>query len=277
MLELLHKALLALAAGFSELVFASSAAHQLLYRTLTGYHGDDRLLSLGIHLGCFVALLVICQKRIQELRSEKKLAGRAKRRRGRQPNQAALMDIRILNAASITILLGFLAYRKIAGQNFGLIHVAVFLTVNGVILFLPRLFSLGNKNGYSFTQFDGTLMGLAGFLGMIPGFSRLGCMYSVGIMRGASKSYALDLSVMLSIPAIGALLSFDAYDCFFKGGNVTGIQLLSILVVALMAYIGAFMAIGLMRLICNRATAVGFAYYSCGLSVFMLLIYLFVA
>lgn len=277
MLELLHKALLALAAGFSELVFASSAAHQLLYRTLTGYRGDDRLLSLGIHLGCFVALLVICQKRIQELRSEKKLEGRAKRRRGRQPNQAALMDIRILNAASITILLGFLAYRKIAGQNFGLIHVAVFLTVNGVILFLPRLFSLGNKNGYSFTQLDGTLMGLAGFLGMIPGFSRLGCMYSVGIMRGASKSYALDLSVMLSIPAIGALLSFDAYDCFFKGGNVTGIQLLSILVVALMAYIGAFMAIGLMRFICNRATAVGFAYYSCGLSVFMLLIYLFVA
>lgn len=277
MLELLHKALLALVAGFSELVFASSAAHQLLYRTLTGYHGADQPLSLGIHLGCFVALLVSCQKRIKQLRSEKKLASRAKHRRGRQPDQASLMDIRILNAAAITILLGFLAYRKIAEQNFGLFYVAVFLAVNGVILFLPRLFSLGNKNGYSFTQFDGTLMGLAGFLGMIPGFSRIGCMYSVGVMRGASKNYALDLSVLLSIPAIGALLSFDVYDCFFKGGNVTGIQLLGILVAALMAYIGAFIAIGLMRFICNRATAVGFACYSCGLSVFMLLIYLFVA
>lgn len=277
MLELLHKALLALASGFSELIFASSAAHQLLYRTLTGYHVSDRLVSLGIHLGCFVALLVSCQNRIKHLRSEKRLEGRSKQRRGRRPDQGALMDMRILNVASITLLLGFLISRRIAVQDFGLLEVVIFLAVNGIVLFLPRLFSTGNKNGYSFTQFDGVLMGIAGMLGVVPGFSRLGCMYSVGVVRGASKSYALDLSIMLSIPAIGALLSFDVYDCFFRGGSVNGLQLLSALVAALMAYIGAFMAIGLMRFICNRATAVGFAYYSCGLSVFMLLIYLFVA
>ena len=277
MLELLHRALLAFASGFSELIFASPAAHQLLYRTLTGYQTTDSLLSLGIHLGCFLAVLVCSQNRIKQLRSEKKLEKRAKHRRGRKPDQAALMDIRILNAASVTVFLEFLAYRRITGYNFGLFQIALFLAVNGVVLFLPRLFGQGNKNGHTFTQFDGVLMGLSGFLGMIPGFSRFGCMYSAGIVRGAGKNYALDLSIMLSIPALGALASFDAYDCFVRGVNLTGLQLLGILLAALMAYVGAFIAIALMRFICNRATAIGFAYYSCGLSVFMLLIYLFVA
>ena len=273
---MLNKALFAWISGFSELFFVSPAAHQLLYRTLTGYDAVDCMISLGIHLGCLIALLFGCQKRIKQLQTEKRLASRAKRRRSRQPDIAALMDIRIIYTASITIILGFLLYPKAQSLNIGLFWMSVALAVNGMVLFLPRLLSTGNKNGRSFTPLDGTLMGIVGFLGMIPGFSRIGCVYSAGTARGAGKSYALDLGFLLSIPAIVALLCFDVYTCLVSGG-FTGIRFLGFLIATLMSFVGAYIAIILMRLICSRTTTVGFAYYSWGLAIFVLLIYLFVS
>ena len=204
LLELFHKALFALISGFSELIFTSTLAHQLLYRTVTGYHLGDYFLSFGIHLGCLIALLINCQKRIKQLCYEKRLERPVSRRRGRKPDIGALMDIRILNTAVIPILLGFAFYRKASTWISSPFRLALVLVVNGVLLFLPRLLRSGNKNGRSFSQMDGLLVGLAGTLGVIPGFSRMGCMYSVASARGAGKAYALDLSLLLSVPALAA-------------------------------------------------------------------------
>lgn len=277
LLELLHKALFALISGFSELLFTSTAAHQMLYRTLTGCEFEGYFLSLAIHLGCFAALLVNCHKRIKHLRDEKRLARPGSRRRGHQPEVASLMDIRILNTAIIPLLLGFILYRKAALWINSPFRVAMILLVNGVILFLPRLFSSGNKNGSSFTPMDGLLMGLSGVLGMVPGFSRIGCMYSVSTARGAGKSYALELSILLSIPAVAGMLCFDVYGCVIAAGGLSGMQMLGALVAAVAAYAGAHMSIKLIRFICSRSNTLGFAYYSWGLATFLLLIYLFVS
>lgn len=277
MLELLHKALFALISGFSELIFASPGAHQLLYRTVTGYELSDSLLSFGIHLGCLIALMMNYRKRIKQLRNEKKLEHSAKRRRGRQPDVASLMDIRILNAAVVPLLLGFLVYQSAAQWINGLFRIALVLLINGAVLFLPRLLPTGDKNGRSFAQLDSLLIGLSGALAMIPGFSRIGCMYSVATARGAEKNYALDLSFLLSIPAVAAMLCFDVYGCFVAAGSLSMLQLLGALTAALVAYAGAHMGIKFMRMICSHSTTVGFAYYSWGLAIFMLLIYLFVS
>ena len=277
MLELLHKALFALISGFSELIFASPTAHQLLYRTVTGYELSDGLLSFGIHLGCLIALMMNYKKRIKQLRNEKKLEHSAKRRRGRQPDVASLMDIRILNTAVVPLLLGFLVYQSAAQWITGFFRIALVLLLNGAGLFLPRLLPTGDKNGRSFTQLDSLLIGLSGALAMIPGFSRVGCIYSVGTARGAAKTYALDLSFLLSIPAVAVMLCFDIYGCFVAAGSISMLQLLGALVAALVAYAGAHMGIKFMRMICSHSTMVGFAYYNWGLAIFMLLIYLFVS
>ena len=112
LLELLHKMFFAFISGFSELIFASPSAHQLLYGTLTGYDFEDHFLSFGIHLGCLIALLVNCKKRIKHLRNEKRLARPGARRRGRQPDVALLMDVRILNTAIVPLICGFFFYLR---------------------------------------------------------------------------------------------------------------------------------------------------------------------
>lgn len=277
MQELLHKMLFAFVSGFSELIFTSTSAHQLLYRTVTEYNFGDHFLSLGIHIGCLIALLTNCEKRIKHLQSEKRLASPGSRRRGRLPDVAALMDVRILNTAVIPLMLGFCLYRKAPLWIGSPFRIALVLIINGVVLFMPRLLRSGDKNGRSFTQMDGLLMGLAGILGMIPGFSRMGCMYSVGTVRGAGKTYALEMSLLLSIPAVATMLCFDVSGCFVTASGASGLQLLGALVAGLAAYVGAHFSIGLIRIICSRSTTEGFAYYSWGLAMFMLLIYLFVS
>ena len=277
LLELLHKALYALISGFSELFFMSEKAHQMLYRTVTGCDLGDNLLSLGIHLGCLIALWMHCHKRIKHLRSERRLERLAKRRRGRQPDVAALMDLRIINTAMIPLLFGLICLRNASAWINSPLRVAFILAINGAFLVLPRLRPSGNKNGRSFSRLDCILMGLCGALGAVPGFSTMGCTYSVSTARGAGKNYALELSILLMIPAVVALLCFDVYGCFAASAAITGMHLLGALVGALLSFIGARMALNLIRFICNRTNTVAFAYYSWGLAMFLFLIYLFVA
>ena len=276
-MEVLHKALFAFVSGFSELFFIPVTAQQLLYRTLTGYDLSDSFLSLGIRSGCLVALLINCYHRIKYLRTQKRLERPGKRRRGRQPDVSALIDIRILNTAVWPILLGLLFYHKSRNWIDGAFGVALSLTVYGLLLYLPRLLSSGNKESQSFTRIDGFVMGIGGSLGVIPGFNRLGCMYSLAICRGADRSYALDLSLLLSIPAIAGMLCFDIFSCTAGLANITGLQLLGLVVAFLASSVGAYLSIGLTRFTINRTNTVGFAYYSWGLAMFLLLIYLFVS
>lgn len=275
MLELLHKALFSLISGFSELIFASTAAHQLLYRTLTGYDLADSFLSLGIHSGCLAALLINCHQRIKYLRQQKRLDRPGKRRRIRQPDVEALIDIRILNTAIIPLLLGLLFYPKAMAWGSSSWRVALLSVINGLVLFLPRILRSGNKDARSFTRLDGVLMGLGGALSVIPGFSRLGCMYSAGIAKGAQKGYALEMSILLSIPAVAAMLCIDLYSCTVAITGLTGLLLLGSLVAAIASFAGAYVAIKLIRFLCDRSSMVGFAYYSWGIAMFLLLIYLF--
>lgn len=277
MLELLHKALYALISGFSELFFVSTSAHQLLYRTVTGYDLNDGFLAFGIHAGCLAALLVNCRQRIKYLRNQKRLQRPGKRRRGRQPDLASLIDIRILNTAVIPLVLGFLVFGKAAEWFNSTFRVAGLLIVNACVLFLPRLLRSGDKDARSFSLMDSLLMGLSGMLGMFPGLSRLGCMYSVGTARGAQKNYVLELSILLCIPAVAVMLCMDLYSCTVALAGITFLQMLGALVAMAASFLGAHLAIKFIRIICNRSSTLGFAYYSWGLAVFMLLIYLFVS
>jgi hypothetical protein len=59
--------------------------------------------------------------------------------------------------------------------------------------------------------------------------------------------------------------------------NITGLQLLGLVVAFLASSVGAYLSIGLTRFTINRTNTVGFAYYSWGLAMFLLLIYLFVS
>lgn len=276
MLDLLHKLFLSLISGFSEFLCISGSAHQFLYTKITGIDHPDSVWVLAIHCGWLGALLVSCGRRLKELRYERRLTTASKRRRSKHPDPSAVMDMRIINTAAVPVLMGVLFSGYIPEWTAKLGWISLFLLFNAVILFLPSLFSSGNKDSLSYTMLDGFLMGLSAVLGMLPGISRLGCMYSVGRLRGADKKYSLELSLLSLIPVTLGMLCTDIYAVVLEGVGMTGFLFFGCIISAIASFAGAYLAIRLLRYLCDRTNAMGFAYYSCGLAVFQFLLYLMI-
>ena len=106
--DLLHKLIYALIAGLTAFLPVSSEPHQMLYSIMTGFEHNDVFLSLSIHLGSLVALLISCKARIKRLSHERRLSRISRKRRNRQPDIAALLDVQVLKTAAIPLLLSLL-------------------------------------------------------------------------------------------------------------------------------------------------------------------------
>lgn len=272
--DLFHKIIFALFSGFTEFLPVSARPHQILYQALTGFEQKDPWLMLAIRLGALIALIVCCKSRIKRLFRESRQEKRSRRRRNRQPDPIALLDIRVLKTAMIPILISILFYQRAGELVNGVAVLALVLVLNGLILFIPRLLSQGNKDGRAMSRLDSFLMGLGGALAAIPGFSRIGGITTAGLIRGVDRRYVLDAALLLSIPVLLGLLIFDIYAVATAKIALTAVSLLIYLIAAVLSFGGAWFGILLIRFLAVKAGFTGFSYYSWGLAMFSFILYL---
>lgn len=275
MQDFLYKIVFALIAGLSEFLPVSAPAHYSLYEYVTNQKMDP-LVVLAAHLGCLVACVVCCRKRIKRMQKEQKILARARRNHSRKADAAVLMDRAILRAGMVPVLLGYFFYRSAAQWVHSIAILAALLLCGGVLVFLPSLFARGNKDGRSLSRMDGLFMGIVGMLGAVPGFSRIGGICSMGSVRGADKSYVAENALVLSIPALAAMVGIDIYTLFVGSVAVSGIGLLICLLAVAVSFGSAYLAIAILRHISGKADLSNFAYYSWGLALFVFLIYLII-
>lgn len=275
MQDFIQKIILALIAGFSEFLPVSAPAHQILYQYISN-QTIEPLLLLAVHIGCLTACVICCRKRMKRLRNERKLMARMRKGRGRQADPAALMDTAIIRTASAPIFFGYLFYRSAVNWIDSIAILALVLLINGILLFIPRLLVRGNKDGRSLSRLDGLLMGMGGMLGVLPGFSRLGCVYSVGIARGADQNYMVETALTLSIPAFVVMICFDIYAVAIAGAAMTAMLFFSCFIAAVLAFASGYLTIAIFRYFSGKTDVVNFSYYSWGLALFAFLIYLIV-
>lgn len=272
--NLLDKLIFALFSGFTEFLPVSAHPHQMLYQIMTGFEQNDPWLVIAIRLGTLTALFVCCGTRIKRLMKENRLSKRSHRRRSRQPDLTALLDVRVLKTAMIPLVISVLFYRRAAELVNGVAILALVLVINGVILFIPRLISQGNKDGRSMSRLDSLLMGLGGTVAVIPGLSRIGSTTSVAQLRGVDREYALDTALLLSIPVLLGLLIFDVYAAVAAQASLSALALLLYLLAAALSFGGAWLGIIFVRFLAVKAGFTGFSYYSWGLALFSFIIYL---
>lgn len=269
---LFQNMIFALIAGFSEFLPVSAPAHYSLYQYLTGIRIEPILL-LAAHIGCLMACVFGCRKKLKHMRIEKKMSERYKKGK-RKGAPVLLADHALLNAAVVPVVLGYLVLKGPASRVQTIGILALMLLINGIIMFIPRFVSQGNKDGRSLSRLDGLLMGLGNALGVIPGFSRLGCSSSMALLRGADRNYAVDNSLLLSIPAFLVMICFDIYATITAGLAFNGAVLLMFLLVGSIAFGCGYLMIALLRLFSSKTDLSVFAYYSWGLALFAFLLHL---
>lgn len=271
----LESIIYALISGMAEFLPVSSSAHQSILQNLFGLSDSPAALNFTIHLGALAAVYIHCQNHLAALSRTQRILSIPKRRRKRQPDWELVADLRLFKSASaLTVLMVILKY--FVYDIIGKLHlVALLLLINGILLYITGRIAVGNKAAGSMTRFDGTLIGFASGLGIIPGFSRMGFGMSTGIIRGASPQNALSWSLLISIPALCALCIADIVLMFTAGVAGFGfMMLLQCLAGAIFAYIGAAVSIALLRFMAVKVGFSWFSYYCWGLALFAFLLFM---
>lgn len=262
-------------AGLADVLPVSAQAHRMLLMELFGEGSESPLLRLLIHISTLCALYYCCQNHIIRITRAYKLAKVPKRRRKRPLDTACLMDLKLLRTMLLPVIVGFLFYGKISGIITMLSTLAITLFINGIILFVPQYLPGSNKESLSMTPLDGVLMGLGAVASLIPGISCIAGVTSVAMVRGADKTYSLNMALLLSIPMCVGLIIFDLISLISVGvaGLSFGLFLRGLLCAAA-AFLGTFLGVKLMR---KLATSVGFglfAYYCWGAALFSFILFL---
>ena len=269
----LENILFGLVSGLSDILPVSAQAHKLLLLKLFGISKEPSLLRLLIHVSIFAAVYYNCMPHIVKIFRAKSLSRIPKRRRKRPLDVKSLMDFRLWQTMVLPVILVYLFYEKISGLHTSLILMAVFLFINGAILYIPPFLPGSNKDSRTLSRVEGILMGLGGAASVLPGISGVGAAMSVASVTGVERVYSLSMVLLMHLAVTAALIVFDILALF--GGGMEALSftiLLSYLASAAAAFLGATVAIRLMRSMAAEKGFLSFAFYCWGLALLTFLL-----
>ena len=240
--------------------------------------GDGKthiLLPLMLHMGSLAALFYCCNSYILRLTRAEKLARIPKKHRNRPLDTRSLMDLRLLRTTLIPVILAFFLYKKVEHLQDNLVAVSVFWVFNGIILYIPQFLPGSNRDSGSLSRIDGLLMGLGAAASILPGISCLGCVFSVGSVRGADKQFSLNTALMMTIAVTIGLIFMDIMAIVEFGlAGIGFVLVLKSMLSAVAAFFGVRLGIYILRLLVENIGFSMFALYSWGIGLFAFLFYL---
>ena len=260
--------------GLTEFLPISSRAHQDLLLLLFGEIGHDPFRDFVVHGTMAAAVLSSCRAMLEYLRRENsmRLHSRSVYTRSR-----TIQDLRLVKNALIPMIIGILVLKYVVGFSSNLLAISFVLLMNGVILFIPDRMVHSNRDATLMSGFDSLLIGVFGALSAIPGFSRVGCMTSVAVSRGADSKKALDWALLLSIPALALFMLIDIFSMFtFAGAAAFWSNFFGYILSGLGAYLGGYISILLMKFLIVRTGLSDFSYYCWGAALISFVLYLIV-
>jgi undecaprenyl-diphosphatase len=263
-------AVLGLLQGVSELFPISSLGHSVILPRLLGWNihqNDSYFLTFLVATHLATALVLLAFFRRDWLRILRGL-GRSLRDRGIDPADADAKLGWLLVVGTIPAgILGLALEHKLRSVFASAESAAIFLTLNGVLLFGAELLRrrapetaddddvrIARQVGWR----DAVLVGAAQALALIPGFSRSGATMGGGLLVGLSNKDSARFAFLLATPIIGAAALLKLPELFGSSGDGVRGQAL---VGALGAAVTAYLAVRFLMRFFERQTLVPFAVY----------------
>jgi undecaprenyl-diphosphatase len=199
----LTAALLGLVEGLTEFLPVSSTGHLLLIGHFLGFHSSGRTFEVVIQLGAILALFSVYATILTQLvlRSVHEDAAR---------KALVSLAIAFLPAAFV----GFLAHDFVKTVLFETPWlIAVMLILGGIVLLIidrvaPKPV---HRDGLALPFRKALLIGIFQCLALVPGVSRSGATIVGALLLGVEKRAAAEFSFLLSLPTMGAAVSYDLF------------------------------------------------------------------
>lgn len=263
-------------AGFSDVLPVSAQAHKAIFLKIFGANGEPPLLRLAIHAAIFGMLYYCSMTNLKRLNRQLRLARIPKKRRKRPLDPKTIAEFKVLRTLLIPVILGIVAYSKVYTLSGRLNLVAVFLLLNGVILYLPKLMPTGNKDPLSMSALDSLLIGFGSIVASLPGVSNVGSMLSMASICGTERRFALNLTYLAHLVVLIGVIFVDLM-AVVNGNVVFSIPvMICCAAAAIAAAVGTYFGIRVMRVLASHNGISDFAYYSFGAALFAFILYLMV-
>lgn len=263
--------------GLTDILPVSASAHKILLLKFFGIKSSMEIMDLMIHLGILGGLYFCNQSQFVRFSRARALARVPKRRRKRPLDTRTLMDISMLRTMLIPVVIGLLLYRYAADLESRLPLVALFLLINGLIIYLPQFFPTSNRDARTLTPIEGLLMGLGGGISVLPGISSIGAATAIGSVCGVEKSYCLNMALLMHMGITVGMVIYDVMAIVSVGiSTLTLAVLFRCALAGLIAGGGVISAIWLMRYLAAHHGYSLFALYSLGLGMFTFILNLIV-
>ena len=150
---------------------------------------------------------------------------------------------------------------------------AVFLLVNGIILYIPQFFPGGNRDSRNMSRIHGLLIGCGGTVAVLPGLSTLGIGTSVSSLCGVDKSYGLNMTLLMNMFVCAGYVVYDIMDMFTTGlSNVIFSELVLYILAGICSFGAATLSIRVIRAIASEVGLSVFAFYCWGIALFTFII-----
>lgn len=276
-LNWLNSLLYGFLSGLMEILPVSAQAHKVLLLKFFGVKGHADLLELLIHLGIFAALYYNSQAQLIRMNRARALARVPKRKRKRPLDTRSMMDWSMLKTMLIPVILGLYLYQYITNIDTNMLYIALFLFLNGVILYVPQFFPTSNRDSRTLSRVEGLLMGLGGTISILPGISAVGVMTSIGSVCGVDRKYAINMVLIINMFLTAGMMVYDVIGIMNNGLVALSILLiLRYIITAVAAFGGTMLGIKIMRQMAENQGYSLFGVYCWGLALFTFILNLMV-
>jgi undecaprenyl-diphosphatase len=239
--------LLGIIQGLTEFLPVSSSGHLVIAQRLLGMSGEGIALSVVLHLGTLVAVIVFFFNDILKLLRDIKSIGL------------------ILLVTLITGTIGVLGKDFFEGLFSSPKAVAVSFIITAAILLSTRKFNQAKKDKVGLK--DAVILGFTQAVSIIPGISRSGTTISTLLFRRIKKEECFKFSFLVSIPVILGAALLEARKVYFAMEK----DALSLIAGFIFSLLTGIAALGILKLVIQRAKFYYFGYYCIIIAVLTLL------
>jgi len=228
---------LGIAQGFTEFLPVSSSGHLVVLQRILGIDANQVAVSVILHLGTLLAIVVFFRKDILALLGDLKMIG-----------LAAVVTL-------ITGIIGVLGKDLFEGIFVSTKAVAAAWIFTGLLLISTK--KITRLDRVKLDLKDAFILGLTQGLAIIPGVSRSGITISTLFFRKVTRSLAFTFSFLVSIPVIlGAALLETAKIEVVPEGDIK-----NLIIGFFFSFFTGLLALLFLRLIINKAKFYYFGYY----------------
>ena len=253
-MTLVQLIVLAVIQGITEFLPISSSAHLILAPVVVdGWADQGPLIDIAAHVGSLIAVLIYFRNESAML-----LRGGVDTLRFRDSADRKLFLF--IAAATIPLLLaaGVIVATGLTDALRSPTTIGVASIVFGALLWHGDR-KPGEKNGLDRITFRETmLIGAAQALALIPGASRSGVTMTAARYLGWTREEAARYSMLLAIPAIGALGFFAAIEIVRVGAGAT---MQAAAIVAVLSFFTAYGAIAVLMTLTRKISFTPFVIY----------------